>query len=127
MLIVLGFTLINNYNLQKMEKKMLVIDFAFVKDQVNLLLPYRADCYWRPSFFSSLVGVDIKIHNLLTGLSGVDLLMADLKALEAYARYFYYLSKVWSKPLPETYNAQDVADYFNCRPHVVVFRLLEVC
>ncbi|XP_059458455.1 uncharacterized aarF domain-containing protein kinase At1g71810, chloroplastic-like, partial [Corylus avellana] len=59
-------------------------------------------------------------------LSGVDLLMADLKALEAYAGYFYYLSKIWSKPLPEAYDPQDVADYFSCRPHVVALRLLEV-
>ncbi|KAE7996938.1 hypothetical protein FH972_001614 [Carpinus fangiana] len=59
-------------------------------------------------------------------LSGVDLLMADLKALEAYAGYFYYLSKIWSKPLPEVYDPQDVADYFSCRPHLVALRLLEV-
>lgn len=59
-------------------------------------------------------------------LSGVDLLMADLKALEAYAAYFYYLSKVWSKPLPEVYDPQDITDYFSCRPHIVTLRLLEV-
>ncbi|KAL5800247.1 hypothetical protein ACOSQ4_033131 [Xanthoceras sorbifolium] len=60
------------------------------------------------------------------GLTGVDLLMADLKAVEAYASYFYYLSKIWSKPLPEVYNPKDVDDYFNCRPHIVAIRLLEV-
>ncbi|XP_048325890.2 uncharacterized protein LOC107413651 [Ziziphus jujuba] len=59
-------------------------------------------------------------------LSGIDLLMADLKAMEAYAAYFYYLSKIWSKPLPEVYDPQSVSDYFNCRPHVVALRLLEV-
>ncbi|XVE68933.1 hypothetical protein DITRI_Ditri09bG0109700 [Diplodiscus trichospermus] len=59
-------------------------------------------------------------------LSGLDLMMADLKALEAYASYFYYQSKKWSKPLPEAYNAEEVADYFSLRPHVVAFRLLEV-
>ncbi|XVE68934.1 hypothetical protein DITRI_Ditri09bG0109700 [Diplodiscus trichospermus] len=53
-------------------------------------------------------------------------MMADLKALEAYASYFYYQSKKWSKPLPEAYNAEEVADYFSLRPHVVAFRLLEV-
>ena len=52
--------------------------------------------------------------------------MADLKALEAYAGYFYYLSKIWSKPLPEVYDPQYVDDYFGCRPHLVAFRLLEV-
>ncbi|XP_062092902.1 uncharacterized protein LOC133798563 isoform X3 [Humulus lupulus] len=59
-------------------------------------------------------------------LSGVDLLMADLKAFETYAAYFNILSKTWSKPLPEVYDPQEVADYFNCRPHVVAFRLAEV-
>ncbi|XP_021832770.1 uncharacterized protein LOC110772624 [Prunus avium] len=59
-------------------------------------------------------------------LSGVDLFMADLKAFEAYALYFYYLSKVWSKPLPEVYDPESIGDYFSCRPHIVAFRLLEV-
>lgn len=62
----------------------------------------------------------------LTGLSGVDLFMADLKALETYASYFYHLSKLWSRPLPEVYDPQEVADYFNRRPHIVALRLLEV-
>ncbi|KAF8108297.1 hypothetical protein N665_0111s0012 [Sinapis alba] len=61
-----------------------------------------------------------------SGLTGMDLLMADVKALEAYAGYIYCLSKMWSRPLPEVYDPQAVADYFNCRPHVVAFRLLEV-
>ncbi|CAN1237894.1 Uncharacterized protein sll0005 [Linum grandiflorum] len=60
-------------------------------------------------------------------LSGVDLLMADLQALQIYASYFGYLSKTWSKPLPEVYDPEAVSDYFNCRPHVVAFRLIEVC
>ncbi|KAK6228173.1 hypothetical protein SCA6_000513 [Theobroma cacao] len=59
-------------------------------------------------------------------LSGLDLMMADLKALEAYVSYYYYQSKKWSKPLPEAYNAEEVVDYFSRRPHVVAFRLLEV-
>lgn len=56
----------------------------------------------------------------------MDLLMADLVALKAYADYFYHVSKIWSIPLPEVYDPQKVADYFNCRPHVVAFRVLEV-
>lgn len=60
------------------------------------------------------------------GLSGVELLMSDLKALETYASYFYQSSKIWSKPLPEAYDPQDVAHYFNARPHVVALRMLEV-
>ncbi|KAG5557408.1 hypothetical protein RHGRI_007601 [Rhododendron griersonianum] len=59
-------------------------------------------------------------------LSGVDLFVADLKAMEAYAYYLYYLAKLWTKPLPEVYDPEDVADYFTCRPHVVALRLLEV-
>lgn len=59
-------------------------------------------------------------------LSGLDLIMADLKALEAYALYFYYLSRSWSKPLPETYDPREIANYFSCRPHIVALRLLEV-
>ncbi|XP_058204689.1 uncharacterized protein LOC131318750 isoform X2 [Rhododendron vialii] len=59
-------------------------------------------------------------------LSGVDLFVADLKAMEAYAYYLYYLAKFWTKPLPEVYDPEDVADYFTCRPHVVALRLLEV-
>ncbi|KAF8395210.1 hypothetical protein HHK36_019153 [Tetracentron sinense] len=59
-------------------------------------------------------------------LSGMDLFMADLKALEAYAGYFYHLSKIWSRPLPEVYDPQEVIEYFSCRPHVVALRFIEV-
>ncbi|KAI3470454.1 hypothetical protein Pfo_027117 [Paulownia fortunei] len=59
-------------------------------------------------------------------LSGVDLFLADLKALEVYVGYFYYLSKMWTKPLPEFYDAEEVTEYFILRPHVVTLRLLEV-
>uniref|UniRef100_A0A7N0V8P3 Protein kinase domain-containing protein n=1 Tax=Kalanchoe fedtschenkoi TaxID=63787 RepID=A0A7N0V8P3_KALFE len=59
-------------------------------------------------------------------LSSVDLLMADLKALEAYAKYFYCRIKVLSKPLPDVYDPDEVTEYFSYRPHVVAFRLLEV-
>ncbi|RAL43708.1 hypothetical protein DM860_014209 [Cuscuta australis] len=59
-------------------------------------------------------------------LSGLDLFVADLKALKAYFNYFHCLSKLWTRPLPENYDPQEVADYFNLRPHIVAFRLLEV-
>ncbi|KAL9165420.1 hypothetical protein ABFS82_06G169700 [Erythranthe guttata] len=59
-------------------------------------------------------------------ISGVDLFMSDLKALEVYFGYFYYRSKMWTKPLPEIYDAEEVAEYFALRPHVVALRLLEV-
>lgn len=52
--------------------------------------------------------------------------MYDLEALEAYASYFYYLSKLWSRPLPQAYDPQEVSQYFSVRPHVVTLRVLEV-
>lgn len=59
-------------------------------------------------------------------LTGVDLFLADLKALEVYFGYYYCLSRMWTKPLPATYDAEQVTEYFSLRPHVVAFRLLEV-
>lgn len=59
-------------------------------------------------------------------LSGMDLLIADIQALEAYGNIFFCMLKIWSKPLPEVYDGQEIADYFNCRPHVVALRFLEV-
>lgn len=59
-------------------------------------------------------------------LSGIDLFVADLKALETYLNYFYCISKRWTKPLPETYDPEQMSEYFNLRPHVVALRLLEV-
>lgn len=56
----------------------------------------------------------------------MDLLMADLEALKVYANYLRSASQLWSTPLPEVYEPQRVADYFSCRPHVLVFRMLEV-
>ncbi|KAK1266643.1 hypothetical protein QJS04_geneDACA015361 [Acorus gramineus] len=59
------------------------------------------------------------------GLSGMDLLMSDLEALKLYAFHLHQLTKIWSMPLPETYDPQIIAFYFSCRPHVLVFRVLE--
>ncbi|KAJ8544177.1 hypothetical protein K7X08_035707 [Anisodus acutangulus] len=59
-------------------------------------------------------------------LSGIDLFVADLEALETYLNYFYCISKRWTKPLPETFDPEQVSEYFNLRPHVVALRLLEV-
>lgn len=76
----------------------------------------QIDIWTWPVFFSLL----------LTELSGIDLFLADLKALDVYASYLYYLAKMWTKPLPEIYDPQNVTDYFSLRPHVVTLRLLEV-
>ncbi|GAB2286797.1 hypothetical protein Dimus_021192 [Dionaea muscipula] len=59
-------------------------------------------------------------------LSGLDLLVGDLRALEAYAYYFSCMSKMWSLPLQDSYDPEEVSNYFDCRPHVVALRLLEV-
>ncbi|XP_008807297.3 uncharacterized protein slr1919 isoform X1 [Phoenix dactylifera] len=60
------------------------------------------------------------------GLWGVDLMMADLEALKVYAGYIQLASRIWSVPLPDLYDPQKVSDYFNCRPHVLAFRIIEV-
>lgn len=72
-------------------------------------------------FYSSLI-----LFGFPAELSGADLFLADLKALEVYASYVYYTAKMWTKPLPETYDAEEVTEYFTLRPHVVALRLLEV-
>lgn len=77
-------------------------------------------------FFVVLLYINFPASTLLTELSGLDLFMADLRAVEAYLSYFYCLAKLWTGPLPEKYDPQEVADYFKLRPHVVAFRLLEV-
>ncbi|KAK9124290.1 hypothetical protein Sjap_013892 [Stephania japonica] len=59
-------------------------------------------------------------------LTGMDLFMADIKAIEAYATYIYYVSKTVTKPLPEFYDPKEVEDYFKYRPHIVSLRFLEV-
>ncbi|KAL9252489.1 hypothetical protein AKJ16_DCAP14447 [Drosera capensis] len=59
-------------------------------------------------------------------LSGLDLFVADLRAMETYANFFYCMSKMWSHPLPEFYNPDEIVGYFNCRPQVVALRLIEV-
>lgn len=69
---------------------------------------------------------DFEAWYLLTELSGIDLFMADVEALETYLNYFYCISKRWTKPLPETYDPEQVSEYFKLRPHVVALRLLEV-
>ncbi|ERN15956.1 uncharacterized protein LOC18444254 [Amborella trichopoda] len=61
-----------------------------------------------------------------SGLTGLELLLADLKALGEYADYLRHASRIWHIPLPETYDPELVADYFSCRLHVLIFRVIEV-
>ncbi|XP_050209430.1 uncharacterized protein LOC126660133 [Mercurialis annua] len=119
-------------------------DFDFIKKGMSKGVDWANDAFKLPQVFKTLDDF-IWLKNLedpnhsnaplqpqswpetsYPGLTGIDLMMADLKALEAYASYFYYRSKMWSKPLPEVYDPEDVANYFSCRPHVVALRLLEV-
>ncbi|KAA8539333.1 hypothetical protein F0562_026025 [Nyssa sinensis] len=117
-------------------------DMEFLKKRISKSIDWANDALHLPQLSKTLDDV-IWLRNLedphapplppsslpqpyYPELSGVDLFMADLKALEAYASYVYYLSKMWRKPLPEVYDPQEVADYFSCRPHVVILRLLEV-
>uniref|UniRef100_A0A1D1YUA7 Uncharacterized protein sll0005 n=1 Tax=Anthurium amnicola TaxID=1678845 RepID=A0A1D1YUA7_9ARAE len=60
------------------------------------------------------------------GLSGMDLLMADLEAVKFYVNYLRCMSQSWSVPLPEIYDPQTVDHYFKCRPHILAVRVLEV-
>ncbi|XP_010507623.1 PREDICTED: uncharacterized protein LOC104784272 [Camelina sativa] len=118
-------------------------DFDFLKNKIGIGLRWANEAFRVPEVTKSAEELfwlrHLEDHRASTnsekqawpqpsysGLSGVDLFMADVKALEAYAGYFYCLSKMWSRPLPEVYDSQAVADYFNCRPHVVALRLLEV-
>lgn len=117
-------------------------DFEFIKKRINKGMDWANEAFRIPQVSKTLDDIlwlrNLEDHNSppiepqswpqpsYPGLTSVDLLMADLKALESYASYFYCLSKIWSKPLPEAYDPQEVADYFNCRPHLVAFRLLEV-
>ncbi|XP_038893449.1 uncharacterized protein sll0005 [Benincasa hispida] len=117
-------------------------DVEFIKVGLNRGIRWANDAFRIPQVSKSIDDVlwlrnieDPQAVNLPTPsppqpsypeLSGVDLVMADLKALEAYAVYYYSLSKIWTKPLPEVYDPQSVAEYFGCRPHIVGLRLLEV-
>ncbi|WCJ19349.1 Protein kinase superfamily protein [Euphorbia peplus] len=117
-------------------------DFGFLKKGIAKGVDWANEALHLPKVFKTLDDVlwlkNLEDHHATPvepqswpqpsypGLTGVDLFMSDLKALEAYGSYFYYLSRIWSKPLPEVYDPQDVADYFSCRPHVVALRLLEV-
>ncbi|CAN1338535.1 Uncharacterized protein sll0005 [Linum perenne] len=116
-------------------------DFAFLKKGIGKGFDWASDVFKLPQVAKAVDDV-VWMRNLedpeaatmekqtwpqphYPELSGVDLLMADLQALQTYASYFSYLTKAWSKPLPEVYDPEAVSDYFNCRPHVVAFRLLE--
>lgn len=91
--------------------------------------PVMMKCVWKYCF--SLGKLKLSYSYLtcvayLSGLSSVELMMADYEALKLYINYFWHSSKVLSTPMPEIYDPQAVADYFICRPHVLGFRIIEV-
>lgn len=59
-------------------------------------------------------------------LRGKDLLAADLKTLESYSSRIQGVFQSFQVPLQYDYDPDEVAAYFHRRPHVLVFRLLEV-
>ncbi|KAL2623662.1 hypothetical protein R1flu_003867 [Riccia fluitans] len=59
-------------------------------------------------------------------LSGRAILEADMQTLSAYGDYFKEAIGAWRVPLQLSYNSDYVANYFNRRPHLLVFRFLEV-
>ncbi|GLJ52423.1 hypothetical protein SUGI_1115160 [Cryptomeria japonica] len=59
-------------------------------------------------------------------LTGTDLLAADVKSLKEYIDYLRGSLDMWRIPLQESYDPDQIAAYFNCRPHVLASRILEV-
>jgi hypothetical protein len=49
--------------------------------------------------------------------------MADLEALKLYVNYFL---AILTTPLPQHYDPDLLAQYFVSRPHILVFRTVEV-
>jgi hypothetical protein len=63
---------------------------------------------------------------LCAELRGRNLLAADLKVLESYASYIQGVFQSFQVPLQNDYDPDQVAAYFHRRPHILVFRFLEV-
>ncbi|CAM0942834.1 unnamed protein product [Alopecurus aequalis] len=57
------------------------------------------------------------------GLSCMELMMADVDALKLYVNYF---SAILATPLPQHYDPELLAQYFISRPHILVFRTVQI-
>ncbi|VAI51081.1 unnamed protein product [Triticum turgidum subsp. durum] len=57
------------------------------------------------------------------GLSCMELMMADVDALNLYVNYFL---AILSTPLPQHYDPDLLAQYFVSRPHILVFRTVQI-
>ncbi|XP_047080224.1 uncharacterized protein LOC124690959, partial [Lolium rigidum] len=62
-------------------------------------------------------------HSYPPGMSCMELMMADLEALKLYVNYFL---AILTTPLPQHYDPDLLAQYFVSRPHILVFRMVEV-
>ncbi|KAK1621325.1 hypothetical protein QYE76_026842 [Lolium multiflorum] len=62
-------------------------------------------------------------HSYPPGMSCMELMMADLDALKLYVNYFL---AILTTPLPQHYDPDLLAQYFVSRPHVLVFRTVEI-
>ncbi|MCO5586944.1 hypothetical protein L7F22_040889 [Adiantum nelumboides] len=60
------------------------------------------------------------------GLSGLDLAVADFAAMKGYLLMAIGWLRGWQIPLEPCYDPQLIAAYFNRRPHVLLFRILQV-
>ncbi|CAL4885877.1 unnamed protein product [Urochloa decumbens] len=57
------------------------------------------------------------------GLSCMELMMADLEALQLYINYY---STILTTPLPQHYDPDLLAQYFASRPHILAFRTIQI-
>ncbi|CAO2040300.1 unnamed protein product [Urochloa humidicola] len=57
------------------------------------------------------------------GLSCMELMMADLEALQLYINYY---STILTTPLPQHYDPELLAQYFAARPHILAFRTIQI-
>ncbi|KAM0826765.1 hypothetical protein ACQ4PT_068652 [Festuca glaucescens] len=62
-------------------------------------------------------------HSYPPGMSCMELMMADLDALKLYINYFL---AILTTPLPQHYDPDLLAQYFISRPHILVFRTVEI-
>ena len=64
--------------------------------------------------------------NMISGLSGMDLVLADAEKIKGYVDNAVFWLMAWRIPLQPFYNPHMVASYFNRRPHVLLFRIIQV-
>ena len=64
--------------------------------------------------------------NMISGLSGMDLVLADAEKLKGYVDNALFWLMAWRIPLQPFYDPHMVASYYNRRPHVLLFRIIQV-